>query len=226
MDIRKRLESMADTGNGDFVARLIPTIPREQILGTRTPDLRAFAKEVEKNPQARQAFLGQLPHHYLEENHLHGFLLEREKDLDKALQMVEAFLPHVDNWATCDTFSPKVFKKHAQRVYPYVLKWLDSGHTYTVRYAMGLLMGNYLEEDFTADMPALVARVQSEEYYVRMMQAWYLATALYKQWDGALPILLEEKLPVWTHNKAIQKAVESRRITTEQKEYLRTLKRK
>lgn len=226
MDIRKTLESMAEPSNGDFVARLIPTLQRDKILGVRTPRLRALAKEIHKQQAVRDAFLSQLPHHYLEENHLHGFLLEQEKDLDKALLLTEAFLPHVDNWATCDTFSPRVFKKHTQKVYPYVLKWMESGHTYTVRYAMGLMMSNYLEEAFTKDMPFLVASVQSEEYYIRMMQAWYLATALHKQWDAALPVLLKELLPCWTHNKAIQKAVESRRITPAQKDYLRTLKRK
>ena len=226
MDIRKRLQEMSEEKYGDFVARLIPTLPRERILGVRTPLMRAFAKEAAGDPEARQNFLAALPHHYLEENNLHGFFIEREQDLETALRLTDEFLPYVDNWATCDTFSPKVFKKHPQRVYPYVMKWLGDNHPYTVRYAMGVLLGNYLQDAFTPDMPSLVADVQSEEYYVRMMQAWYLATALYHQWDAALPILLENRLPSWTHNKAIQKAVESRLITPRQKDYLKTLKRK
>lgn len=167
-----------------------------------------------------------LPHYYYEENNLHAFIIETIKDYEKAMEETEKFLPYIDNWATCDSFSPKIFKKYPLQVYTKIKKFIDSGKTYTIRYGIGLLLGNYLDEEFDPEMPALVADIVSDEYYVNMMCAWYMATALAKQEQAILPYLEENRLNRWVHNKTIQKAVESRRISPERKAYLRTLRRK
>lgn len=214
-ELLQRLFALQDERYQAFQAKLIPNIAPERIIGVRTPELRKLAKQVGDD------FKKELPHRYFEENQIHSFMLEREKDFDKAISDVEAFLPYVDNWATCDQLSPKVFSKHKGELLPYVRRWLGSEHTYTIRFGMGMLMQHFLDDAFDSEYPELVAAVQSEEYYVRMMQAWYFATALAKQYDAVLPYIENYRLEKWTHNKAIQKSVESYRITPEQKEHLK-----
>lgn len=176
-------------------------------------------------PGMAEEFINALPHEYFDENQLHAFILSELKDYEKCIAEVERFLPYIDNWATCDQLSPKVFKKNRHKLLEEIKKWIESEETYTVRFAVGMLMQHYLNEDFDGAYPKMVASLRSEEYYVNMMIAWYFATALAKQYDAVLPYIEEQRLPVWTHNKAIQKAVESRRITPEKKEYLRSLKK-
>lgn len=207
-----------------FQSGLMPEIPLERIIGVRTPDLRKYAKSVAKQPDA-QAFLQQLPHTYYEENNLHGELLcLLYPDVEELLPELEIFLPYVDNWATCDLLSPKAFKKNLPLVYEYVKKWLKSEHTYVVRFGIVTLLGYFLEDAFVPEMLRLVAEVHSEEYYVKMAAAWYFSIALVKQYDAAVFYFTNPILDPWTHNKAIQKAVESRRIDEQTKSYLKTLK--
>lgn len=196
--------------------RLIPSIASDTILGVRTPVLRSLAKELED----RESFLQNLPHRWFEENQIHSFLLEREKNFAAAIAKVEAFLPYVDNWATCDQLRPKCFGRHRQELLPYIRRWIASGEAYTVRFGIGMLMVHYLDDAFDPAYLALAASVHSEEYYVRMMVAWYFATALAKQYDAALPYISGYRLDKWVHNKAIQKAVESYRVSPEQKSVL------
>jgi len=223
--VRKQLWELQDTEYRDFHSKLLPTIDKETIIGVRTPRLRKFAKEFEKTEDAAE-FLKALPHTYYEENNLHGFLIERMKDYDMCMAYLETFLPYVDNWATCDLMAPKVLKKNLPDLLVHIKKWLTDPHPYTIRFGIGMLMRFYLDDAFRPEYPALVADVRSEEYYVNMMIAWYFATALAKQYDEILPFLTERRLEKWTHNKAIQKSVESYRITDEQKVYLRTLRMK
>ena len=206
-----------------FQAKLIPTVAADRIIGVRTPELRAFAKELFGNENTA-AFLAALPHQYFEEDHLHAFVISLEKDFDKCMGMVEAFLPYIDNWATCDQLSPKVFKKEPEKLLAHIDTWLQSDRVYTVRFAIGMLMQHFLDERFESKYADLVAEVKSDEYYINMMIAWYFATALAKQYDAVLPYLEGKRLDDWTHNKAVQKSVESYRITPEQKAYLKTLK--
>lgn len=224
-EIRADLFGMQDAEYRDFQAKLIPNIAKESIIGVRTPLLRKYAKQLAKQPGAAE-FLGELPHSYYDENNVHAFLVEQLRDYGQCLAQVERFLPYVDNWATCDMMSPKVFEKHTDELLSSIRTWLSSGDTYTVRFGIGMLMRLYLDDKFLPEYPALVAAVSSEEYYVNMMIAWYFATALAKQYDAVLPYIEEKRLPAWTHNKAIQKACESLRITPEQKEYLRSFKTK
>ena len=230
-----RLLAMQDVQYRDFQSKLIPNVPPDLFIGIRTPDLRKYARELykeEKDPAAGsirqdsflEAFLEDLPHQYFDENQLHAFVISEEKNFDVCIARIERFLPFVDNWATCDQLSPKVFKKNRDALLPCLRKWISSDHTYTVRFAIGMLMQHYLDDAFDPSYPELIASVQSEEYYVRMMIAWYFATALAKQYDAVLPFLEERRLDPWTHNRTIQKAVESYRITPEQKTYLRSLK--
>lgn len=221
--VRGRLFELQDLAYRDFHAKLIPTVDQEKVIGVRTPALRKFAKEFGKSEEAGE-FMKVLPHDYYEENNLHGFLIEGFKDYEQCICALDAFLPYVDNWATCDQLSPKVFKKHRQELLPYIGEWLASEQTYTVRFGIGMLMEHFMDEDFERIYLDMVSKVRSEEYYVNMMIAWYFATALAKQYEAALPYIEEKKLGDWTHNKAIQKAVESYRITPEQKKYLRGLK--
>ena len=221
--ITQRLFALEDKEYRLFQCKLMPTVDPDRVIGVRTPQIRALAKELAKTPEAQQ-FIKELPHKYYEENNLHAFLIERIADYGAAVEAVESFLPYVDNWATCDSMSPKVFKKHLPELLGRIKTWLDSGKTYTVRFAVEMLMSYYLDEDFKPEYLDLAAKVESEEYYVRMMVAWFFATALAKQYDVTLPYLQNRRLDSWTHNKTIQKAVESYRITEEQKEYLRTLK--
>ena len=222
--ITKELFALRDESYFQFHKKLIPEIPEENIMGVRTPVLRAYAKEVAKRPEAH-AFLQELPHTYYEENNLHGALLGLlYKDVENYLQEVEKFLPYIDNWATCDMMGPKVFKKNLPLVYEHVKKWIASGDTYTVRFGIVTLLGYFLEDAFLTEMLDLAAGINSEEYYIKMAVAWYFSMALVKQYDAAIPYLQKQVMPTWTHNKAIQKAIESRQIDETTKDYLRTLK--
>ena len=221
--IQEQLFALQDKGYQAFHSRLMPTVPAEKVIGVRTPVLRKLAKQLAGTPQA-EVFLQTLPHAYYEENNLHAFLIEAIRDYSAALAETEKFLPYIDNWATCDGFCPKVFAGHKAELLVQIRSWLGSGQVYTVRYAMGMLMRYYLDEAFRPEYLEWVAGVHSEEYYLNMMRAWYFATALAKQPDAALPWLTEKRLDVWTHNKTIQKAVESYRIPPEMKRQLRELR--
>lgn len=220
---RKRLFALQDLAYRDFQAKLIPTVDPESVIGVRTPALRKLAKELFKEDAYRD-FLAELPHTYYDENNLHAFMIEQLKDYEECLRQTEIFLPYIDNWATCDLFSPKVFASHKTELLERIKVWMASGETYTVRYGIGMLMQFYLDADFKLEYAEMVASVESEEYYVKMMVSWYFATALAKQYESIVPFLEQKRLEDWTHNKAIQKARESRRITAEQKEYLKSLK--
>ena len=224
MDIEKLLLSLADEKYKEFHKKLIPTVNEDKIIGIRTPVLRKTAKEIKDSPEAK-AFIDTLPHFYYEENNLHAFLVEFIKDYDKAVSETEKFLPYIDNWATCDSFLPEIFKKNKDKLIVKINEWIKSDKTYTIRYAMGLLMSLYLDDDFKTEYAGIVANVSSEEYYVIMMQAWYFATALAKQYDAVLPYFTEKKLSKDVNNKAIQKAIESRRIDADTKAFLKGLKR-
>lgn len=222
-EVQRRLFELQDTEYREFHAKLMPTVDKEKIIGVRTPVLRKFAKEYAKTEDAER-FMQILPHDYYEENNLHGFLIEGIKDYHQCLCALDAFLPYVDNWATCDMMAPKVFQKHLPELGDKITEWMASEHVYTVRFGIGMRMRFYLDEEFQPAYLDQVASVSSEEYYVKMMVAWYFATALAKQYEASLPYIEGRKLEIWTHNKAIQKAVESNRISKEQKAYLRTLK--
>lgn len=221
--IQNELFRLRDEKYAAFQGKLIPNIPQKNYVGVRTPALRALAKKLRKEDGASK-FLESLPHRYFDENQLHAFIISEEKDYDLCLKQVEEFLPFVDNWATCDQLSPKVFKKNREKLLKSIRKWLKSHETYTVRFAIKMLMEHFLDEDFDPKYPEMVCRVRSDEYYVNMMIAWYFATALAKQYENVLPYIENKKLERWTHNKAIQKSVESFRISPEQKEYLKTMR--
>lgn len=221
--IKSRLFELQDIKYKEFHCRLMPTVNPDTVIGVRTPDLRKLSKEITKLPE-KETFLHTLPHEYYEENNLHGFLISQMKDYDACIACLKAFLPYVNNWATCDLTSPKIFAKHLPELLEEIRIWIQSEHTYTIRFGIGMLMSFYLDEAFLTEYADMVAEIRSEEYYVNMMIAWYFATALAKQYDAVLPYLEEKRLDKWTHNKAIQKAVESYRITGEQKSYLKSLK--
>lgn len=221
--IRKQLFELQDLKYRNFNSSLIPTVDKETVIGVRTPQLRKLAKELSKDPDIG-VFLKILPHKYYEENNLHGLIIEGMKDYDKCIAEMELFLPYIDNWATCDIISPKVFKKHLPELLDEIKVWIGSDHTYTIRLGIEMLMSFYLDDHFKPEYPEMVAGVKSEEYYVNMMIAWYFATALAKQYDAVIPFIEGKRLDKWTHNKAIQKSVESYRITPEQKAYLKMLK--
>lgn len=206
-----------------FHCRLMPNIDKDTVIGIRTPALRKFAKEFSKNALSAD-FIEILPHRYYEENNLHGFLIDNMKDYNRAIFELDRFLPYVDNWATCDLMRPKIFKKHLPELLIKTEEWISSGNTYTIRFGIEMLMSFYLDSEFKPQYLKLVSAVKSEEYYVNMMIAWYFATALAKQYDETIKYIEDKKLPKWVHNKSIQKAVESYRITDSQKEYLRTMK--
>lgn len=222
-EIQQELFCMQDTKYRDFQAKLLPTVNPQYMIGVRTPQLRTFAKTLYKQNDFSD-FLNILPHKFFDENQLHAFLICEIKDFDFCLEELNKFLPFVDNWATCDQMSPKIFKKHKKPLLEQIKIWILSEKTYTVRFAVGMLMQHFLDEDFDLEYPKIVLKIHSEEYYVKMMIAWYFATALAKQYNAVLPFLENQNLEKWTHNKAIQKALESYRITAEQKKYLRTLK--
>ena len=229
-EITSQLFSMQDSSYRDFQVKLLPTLVPESVIGVRTPALRDFAKSLlaEAKTSGRKeldSFLSALPHKYFDENQLHAFVLSGKKNFDTCIALLEKFLPFIDNWATCDQLSPKVFKKKRQKLLPFIEKWLSSEKTYVIRFAIGMLMQHFLDDDFSPLYLEKVASIRSQEYYVNMMIAWYFATALAKQYESALPYITQNRLEKWTHNKTIQKAIESSRISQEQKDYLRTLKR-
>ena len=208
-----------------FTQKLIPAIQIENIIGVRTPVIRSLAKKLYKEQEKEVlSFLEEVPHNYLDENMLHAFLICQFKDFNKSLSLTETFLPYIDNWAVCDSFDPKIFKKHLDLLLPKIKLWITSSHTYTVRYAIGLLLQYYLTDSFNKEYLNLVASVKSDEYYIKMMIAWFFAESLVKQKDATLPFIEGKVLEKWTHNKAIQKAIESRRIPEDFKIYLRGLK--
>lgn len=222
-ELQKRLFQLQDNAYREFHAKLIPDISPENIIGIRTPILRQFKKEFAKEEGVEQ-FLAQLPHTYYEENNLHMMLISDLKDYERCITEIKRFLPYVDNWATCDFPVPKCFAKNKDVLLIEIKKWISSKETYTIRYGIGLLMRLYLEDDFKPEYMEMVAGVRSEEYYVNMMIAWYFATALAKQWDMAVGYIEQHRLSDWVHKKTIQKAVESYRITDEQKLYLKTFR--
>ena len=222
-DLQSRLFELQDIEYRDFQCKLIPTVDRATVIGVRTPELRRLAKTLAGTPEA-DGFLQIFPHEYYDENNFHGFLIEHIRDYGKAISAIEAFLPYVDNWATCDLMSPKALKKNLPELLVKIKEWLASDRTYTVRFGIGMLMSFYLDENFLPEYLGLVAGVESQEYYVNMMRAWYFATALAKQYVSTLPYIENRTLDVWTHNKSIRKAIESYRITDRQNAYLRSLK--
>lgn len=222
-EIVTELFRMRDADYALLQAKIIPTVAADRIIGVRTPALRAFAKALYKD-RDKEDFLSCTPHQYFDENQLHAFVISLEKDFDKCIAEVDAFLPFIDNWATCDQLSPKAFKREPEKLLQYIQSWIKSDQTYTVRFAIGMLMQHFLDERFEAGYADMVAEVRSEEYYINMMIAWYFATALAKQYERTVPYLEGRCLDGWVHNKAIQKSVESYRITDEQKAYLKTLK--
>ncbi len=222
-DIVAELFRLQDKEYALMQAKIIPTVSQDRIIGVRTPALRDFAKSLTKDQDIGE-FLSYLPHQYFDEDQLHAFVISLERDFDKCMAEVDAFLPFIDNWATCDQLSPKAFKKEPEKLLPYIQIWIKSDKPYTVRFAIGLLMRHFLDDHFDIKYADEVAGIRSEEYYIRMMIAWYFATALAKQYELVLPYLEDKRLDGWVHNKAIQKSMESYRITDEQKTYLRTLK--
>ncbi|MBR6403139.1 MAG: DNA alkylation repair protein [Eubacterium sp.] len=224
-DIRNMLFELQDEKYREMQVKIIPNVDKDSIIGVRTPELRKMAKQYVKNDDV-ETFLGALPHKYFDENQLHAFIVSEMKDYNSCMERTEQFLPYINNWATCDQMSPKIFKKNRADLLKHIKRWIKSKETYTIRFGIGMLMEHFLNEDFDISYPELVAKVRSEEYYVNMMIAWYFATALAKQYDSVIPYIEQERLDVWTHNKAIQKSVESYRITPEQKDYLKTFKKR
>lgn len=213
------LLNMRDEKFAKFNASLLPNSVR--VIGVRTPELRKYAKNIGNTDK----FLCALPHAYFEENQIHAFILSELRNFDRCVQMVDKFLPYIDNWATCDQLIPRIFAKNADKLMPYIQKWIKSKHLYTVRFAIGLLMRFYLGDAFQTKYADMVENVHSDEYYINMMRAWYFATALAKNWNNVIGYIGQNKLDTWTHNKTIQKAIESYRITPTQKEFLRKLKK-
>lgn len=223
MSIRETLFSLREEEYAAFQAKLIPNVAPERVIGVRTPALRKLAKTLRGSGQAEE-FLKALPHEFFEENNLHAFLLCEMKDFEACVQAVEDFLPYVDNWATCDQLRPGIFAKNKQALLPHIRRWIASERCYTRRFGIGMLMSHFLDEDFREEYLSLVSDIRSEEYYVNMMIAWYFATALAKQYEAALPYLETRRLAPWVHNKTIQKALESFRVSDGHKTYLKTLK--
>lgn len=223
MKVTEELFNLRDSEYAAFQAKLTPTIEPEKFIGVRLPILRKFAKEYAKVPECSQ-FMSTLPHDYYDENLLHSVLITYIKDYDTCMQELEKFLPFVDNWAVCDTMSPKVLKKNKEALLLKIKEWVKSDKTYTIRFGVDMLMSFYLDDDFKPEYLEIPASIRSDEYYVNMMTAWYFATALAKQWDEAVKYIENRRLDRWTHNKAIQKSIESFRVTQEHKDYLRSLK--
>ena len=219
----KKLYELQDLKYREMQIKIIPAIKPDSVIGVRTPELKTMAKELLKSGEYRD-FLEELPHKYFEEDQLHAFIISGIKDLNECLAELEKFLPYVNNWATCDQMSPKIVKRHKDVLLEHIKEWIKSDKTYTVRFGVKMLMEHFLDDDYDPVYPEMVARLRSEEYYVNMMIAWYFATALAKQYESTLPFIEEKRLDDWTHNKAIQKSLESRRLTEEQKLYLRSLK--
>ncbi|MBQ0142357.1 MAG: DNA alkylation repair protein [Prevotellaceae bacterium] len=222
-DLQQHLFKLRDAEYAMFQAKLTPGIPEENFIGVRVPILRKFAKDYMKNPECN-SFIHTLPHIYYDENMLHGLLLSEVKDYDECVDLVDQFLPYVDNWAVCDIMSPKVFRKHKGKLIHKIQQWSKSTHTYTCRFGLEMLMSHFLDEDFQSEILDIPLHARHEDYYVKMMVAWFFATALTKQWDASISIIESKQLAPWTHNKTIQKACESYRITPEQKTYLKLLR--
>lgn len=223
MNICERLYELQDKEYQQFHSKLVPNIPSETIIGVRIPLLKKLAKELFDDP-VKDEFMNSLPHKYYEENQLHIMMICLEKDFEICIEKLQKFLPYADNWAVTDQSSPKCFKKKHTELLPIITKWLESDHVYTARYAINIFMREFLDEDFSVDYVTLISEKRGEDYYLKMMIAWYFATALAKQYEEVIPFIENRKLDVWTHNKTIQKAIESYRISDEQKAYLRTLK--
>ena len=223
MEITEKLFASADVQYRSFQAKLMPGVDAERVIGVRTPVLRKLAKEIAREADT-EAFLNDLPHRYYEENNLHAFIIGECKNYEKSVSYVDALLPYVDNWATCDQLSPKVFAKNREKLIKEIDRWLASDKTYTVRFGIEMLMSHYLDDDFHPEYLEKLTKLRSDEYYVNMMLAWFFATALAKQWNSAVTYIEERRLPVWVHNKTIQKAAESYRVTAEQKAYLKGMK--
>ena len=224
-ELQQNLFGMRDAAYAAFIAKLTPGFPPSHFIGVRVPLLRTIARSFAKEEAASQSFLSHLPHSYYEEDMLHGMLISLVKDYDRCLDLTDRFVPYVDNWAVCDTLSPKVFAKHKAQLLENILRWSSSSHTYTCRFGVRMLMTHFLDESFSADLLEIPAAIRSEEYCVKMMVAWFFATALAKQWEATLPYLENRQLDPWTHRKTIQKAIESYRIPPERKDYLRTLRK-
>ena len=224
-EVQQNLFGMRDAAYAAFIAKLTPGFPPSHFIGVRVPLLRTIARSFAKEEAASQRFLSHLPHSYYEEDMLHGMLISLVKDYDRCLDLTDRFLPYVDNWAVCDTLSPKVFAKNKAQLLENILRWSSSSHTYTCRFGLRMLMTHFLDDSFSADFLEIPAAIRSEEYYVKMMVAWFFATALAKQWEATLPYLENRQLDPWTHRKTIQKAIESYRIPPERKDYLRTLRK-
>ncbi len=223
MTIFERIFACSSEKYRDFQSKLVPNIPKETILGVRTPDLRKITRDVKETEEAK-VFLTQLPHRYYEENLVHFFLISTIRDFDECVSMVESFLPYVNCWPVCDQSSPKVFARNHDKLLPFIKKWIDSDHVYTVRFGIRMLMNEFLGEDFRPEYSEWVAKVKYDDYYVNMMVAWYFATALAKKYDESVVFIEERRLEPWMHKKATQKAVESFRVSEEHKEYLKTLR--
>lgn len=219
-EIQKHLFELQDMAYRDFHSRLMPDIDKETVIGIRVPVLRKYAKSI-AGTELSEKFIKELPHCYYEENNLHMMLITGIKDYDRCISEIERFLPYIDNWATCDFPAPKCFENHKEDLLPVIKRWIASSETYTIRYGIGMLMRLYLDADFDPEYVRIVAEVKSDEYYVNMMIAWYMATALAKQWDVVIPYIEEHHMSDWVHRKTIQKAMESYRITDEQKRYLK-----
>ena len=225
MEIQKELFSRQDKEYMKFLSKLTPNVSEDTIIGVRIPEIRKLAKKLVKNNEYED-FLKELPHKYYDENLLHGAIISENKDFENCIELLNSFLPFVDNWAVCDTISPKIFKKHKKELIEKIKEWSQSDKTYTCRFGVEMLMTHFLDEDFKKEYLEMVANIHSEEYYVKMVIAWFFATALAKQWDYAVIYLENNKLDVWVHNKTIQKARESLRILEDKKGYLKGLKRK
>ncbi|MCR4945853.1 MAG: DNA alkylation repair protein [Lachnospiraceae bacterium] len=223
VSVYEMLLEVKDDKYRDFQAKLVPNISPDTIIGVRTPDMRKIAKEV-FNSDLKDGFLAELPHRYYEENLVHFFVVALIKDFDECIEAVEAFLPYIDCWPVSDQATPKSFKKQHERLLPYIRKWIASEHVYTARFGIRMLMNEYLGDDFREEYLSLVASKQGEDYYLKMMVAWYFATALAKRYDESVRYIEEKKLDEWVHKKAIQKALESYRVTEEHKVYLKSLR--
>ena len=223
MTLYRRLAEVKDDAYREFLAKLVPNIPKETILGVRTPEMRKIAKEVFESAE-RDAFLNDLPHKYYEENLIHFFVLAMIRDFNECVRRVEAFLPYVDCWPASDQATPKSFRKNHEKLLPYIEKWIASDHVYTARFGLRMLMNEFLDADFKEEYLALAASKQGEDYYLKMMIAWFFATALAKRYDETVPYLEQHRLDEWVHKKAIQKAIESFRVSDAHKEYLKRLR--
>ena len=227
-EITEQLITMKDEVYKNFHGKLMPTINPDSILGVRVPLLRKFSNQLNKNlsKEEIERFMSELPHRYYEENNIHAFLIEKINDYDECIAALDKFLPYVDNWATCDMMNPKIFKKNTRKLFDKIEEWMSSSHVYTIRFGIGMLMRFYLDDNFSTQYLDMVANIVSDEYYVNMMKAWFFATALAKQYEATLPYIQQNRLDIWSHNKAIQKSIESFRVSKEHKEELRRYKRK